>query len=614
MERVSAESLERVSALLARPSGFPSIPMRPRSRTARLALLLAVPASLVSASSSLGAQTVTVTTVEDVTDFGGARRVEDLPGPDGLVSFREAVLASNNTPGPQSVHFAIPQAGWWFSTEMAILKLENGVFLVTDDDTTLDFSTQTTFTGDTNPNGTEVGIYGLEANGWGTPAIIVRASRCTVRGLGWVSQRGASVAVWGGDDNRIVGCTTGTVELDPYPGTTTGNVIGGTDPADGNVIDFIDILCGADDNLVIGNRIRSVSVVGSQYCTLEYPTNNRIGGPTAAERNVITGAGSYSSEGFPTGRNVYVYWAQDTLVEGNYVGVEADGITRVPQVAPTGIGVDDSVDTTVRGNLVSGMRVVGRNHYAGQVFGQAIQVGAINQDGIGTVLEGNLVGTDATGTLPVLTRSGIVVNQATGRFEPHAVRIGGLAPGQGNTVAFTELNGIAVLGNIDDAEISGNSIHGNGLLGIELGSFPQGPDGVTPNDPGDADSGANGLQNFPTIESASTAFGTVAVRGLLGSEPFSSYRVELFASAECDPSGHGEGRSFLGSVLVSTDVNGDAAFEVTLSRAVEVGAAVTATATNVATSATSEFGPCTTVTGRGRSGGPKAGLAGRGLR
>jgi len=37
---------------------------------------------------------------------------------------------------------------------MAVLKLEDGAFVATDDETTIDFSTQTDFSGDTNPDGT----------------------------------------------------------------------------------------------------------------------------------------------------------------------------------------------------------------------------------------------------------------------------------------------------------------------------------------------------------------------------------------------------------------------------------------------------------------------------
>ena len=42
------------------------------------------------------------------------------------------------------------------------------------------------FTGDTNPNGSEVGIYGLEPNGAGSAAIYVNGNNCVMRGSGTV--------------------------------------------------------------------------------------------------------------------------------------------------------------------------------------------------------------------------------------------------------------------------------------------------------------------------------------------------------------------------------------------------------------------------------------------
>ena len=52
-----------------------------------------------------GATTVTVTTSTDVIDIDGATgTITDLPGPDGIVSFSEAMIATNNTPGGIPCH------------------------------------------------------------------------------------------------------------------------------------------------------------------------------------------------------------------------------------------------------------------------------------------------------------------------------------------------------------------------------------------------------------------------------------------------------------------------------------------------------------------------------
>jgi hypothetical protein len=546
-------------------------------------------ATLLLSTTALG-QTITVNTLEDISDFGGARQVGDLPGPDGLVSFREAVTAANNTPGPQTIAFAIPMDQWWLVDDMAVLKLEDGAFIVRDDQTTIDFSTQTDFTGDTNPHGREVGIYGLQSNGWGQPAIIVMASECEIRGLGNVWQRGSAVSIWSGQRNRVVGSVTAVIEIDPGSRDAAFNVIGGTEPGEGNVLTGVSITCGAHDNLVIGNTTGTVFVGASQYC--ESPSRNRIGGPTPEERNVINGYGEFAFEGQPIGEGVRVEWATDTLIEGNYIGITEDGSEAADQIGPIGVYVLDSTDTTVRRNVIAGLRTPGRNHFEGQLFGEAIRILALNRDNTGTVVEGNIIGADATGQHPIETLQGIVVSQLVSNRSTLRTTIGGVEPGRGNTVRFTERTGIRIDAFVRDAEISGNSISDNGLLGIDLRAVGDQP-GVTPNDDGDGDTGANGLQNFPVLDLAETTGSELRVVGSLNSRPERAYRVEFFANAECDPSGHGEGERFLGAIDVSTDGAGDAPFDARVPAAgVPAGAFVTATATDTDARATSEFSAC----------------------
>src|SRR5205085_522123 len=69
--------------------------------------------------------------------------------------------------------------------------------------------------------------------------------------------------------------------------------------------------------------------------------------------------------------------------------------------------------------------------------------------------------------------------------------------------------------------ILGNSIYGSGGLGIELREQTT---GVTLNDPGDTDTGANDLQNFPVITGVTRASGSTTITGTLSSEPNGTYR------------------------------------------------------------------------------------------
>jgi len=573
-----------------------------------LAALLATTASATAAG-----ETVTVTTLEDVVDVAASAQVGSLPGPDGVVSFREAVAAVNATPGAQTIVFAIPQSEFWLQTNVALLRLEFGAFVLTDDATTIDFSTQTANVGDTNPNGPEVGFYGLEPNGWGGAAIYVNGDNCVFRGLGAVFQRGYAIAL-GGNANRVVGCQiSGPLYAAVYVNggfngpPATGNVIGGTAPGDGNVLSGGN--CGvridgpATGNVVIGNTLSGpfwgVEVRSPTCCPGNEAVDNRIGGPTPAERNVIAGSGKYGEEGFPVGGQVTVQYSTGTIVEGNYIGVLADGQT-VPasQRGPVGVEVRSSPGTIVRDNVISGIRVVGSNHYAGQVFGIAVNVMG---DSGGTVLAGNLVGVGADGATPTSppNRAGVVASywSVDGMpVVPGPVRIGGQAPGEGNVIAHSELAGVRVDSQHKQVRVSGNSIDANGGLGIDLSAVVGGA-GVTPNDPGDADEGGNRLQNFPTLLTADLVGNQVHVVGTIETSPASTLTIELFASPACDPSGFGEGRQFLGTTTVVTDGAGNAAFDVTLPVAVAPGSSVTATATLEPSGATSEFSACVPVAG-----------------
>src|SRR5262249_9115185 len=127
--------------------------------------------------------------------------------------------------------------------------------------------------------------------------------------------------------------------------------------------------------------------------------------------------------------------------------------------------------------------------------------------------------------------------------------------------------------------VLGNSIFGNGGLGIDLGH-----DGVTANDPGDADTRPNGLQNVPVLHIVLLEGGDVVVPGTINSppgQPGTTFRIEFFASAARDPSGHGQGQLFLGYTSVTTDGGGNATFAAALPFAGAPGALISATATAV---------------------------------
>ena len=161
-----------------------------------------------------------------------------------------------------------------------------------------------------------------------------------------------------------------------------------------------------------------------------------------------------------------------------------------------------------------------------------------------------------------------------------------------NVIAFNGRSGIHVTGGTGNS-ITENSIHENEGLGIALFGA-----GVTPNDPdgSDNDEGPNNLQNFPVL-------GTVnedGIRGTLSGSGGRTFRLEFFASPECDPSGNGEGWVFIGSLECAdqTDeqcspANGDLTFNSPVPA--PEGEVITATATEFIgglPASTSEFSAC----------------------
>ncbi len=313
----------------------------------------------------------------------------------------------------------------------------------------------------------------------------------------------------------------------------------------------------ATGNAAAGNQ-RGVVLAGT--------TASTVGGTAAADRNVIVGN---TQEGIRNGSS-----SAGNTFAGNYVGIGANGSTALGN--GSGIAVNGS-----NGSII-GTAGVGNVIAASSGHGLTVS----EHD---AVVQYNRIGTDASGTLARGNASGGV------RVQASSVLIGGTS-GEGNTIANTTAGaGVSVTGSISNVSILGNAIHSNAGLGIDLGG-----DGLTANDAGDADTGANTLQNFPVLSSVTVAGSSIAVTGSLQSAASSDYRVEFFASSTADPSGNGEGRRYLGFANVSTNASGDATISAALVGTLSVGEVVSATATLTDSSfttlhSTSEFGPNVTV-------------------
>ena len=196
----------------------------------------------------------------------------------------------------------------------------------------------------------------------------------------------------------------------------------------------------------------------------------------------------------------------------------------------------------------------------------------VRDNGKATVIQGNSIGTNAAGALNLGNGSqGIYLAGGAAN-----TLIGGTVAAAANVIAFNNSDGIG-LGSSAGAgnAILRNSIYANTSQGIDLGA-----DGVTTNDVGDADTGANNLQNFPVLTSAVSAAGNTTITGTLNSNASTNYRIEFYSSPSADSSGYGEGQVFLGAASVTTNGSGDATINALLTGVtVSAGHFVSATAT-----------------------------------
>lgn len=315
--------------------------------------------------------------------------------------------------------------------------------------------------------------------------------------------------------------------------------------------------------------------------------------------NVISGNVSDAIEIQGTG-------ARKILVAGNYLGTDATGTKAL------GNGTDGvDIDAGASKNIVT-RNVISNNGETG-----------IEMNDEGTtknIVTSNFIGTDATGTMDMgNAEDGIIIfDGASGnivgdtksatsipskfknndtlsqsqkylmRNTPSLLNNDSLI-GKGNLINHNGGAGVLIADTISSGNtISRNSIYDNAGLGIDL-SNDSTRDGLTPNDNGDIDTGANNLQNYPVIGSISSTNNGTELTGKLNSLPKTSYKIEFFSSPNTKGSGADEGMNFLGSTNVRTDRNGDVNFEFTTDDAISNTEVVTATATNLKTGDTSEF-------------------------
>jgi uncharacterized repeat protein (TIGR01451 family) len=151
-----------------------------------------------------------------------------------------------------------------------------------------------------------------------------------------------------------------------------------------------------------------------------------------------------------------------------------------------------------------------------------------------------------------------------------------LSPGEGP-------DGFGTDDNIEAETYDDHEVNNSSIAHLQRGpSLDLGDDGSTPNDPGDLDDGPNGLQNYPVLASAVVESGRGTITGSLNSLANTAFRIEFYSSHAPDPSGFGPGERYLGSLVFTTNAQGDAPFMFTPTVVVFAGRFITSTATRIA--------------------------------
>jgi hypothetical protein len=366
----------------------------------------------------------------------------------------------------------------------------------------------------------------------------------------------------------------------------SANIIGGGDPGAGNVISGNDsvgvhiISTNSHDNIIQGNLIGtdasgSVLLGNTRFGIWIYDSpNNVIGGDLAGDGNVISANGAATSHPGAMGIFVQGNDANGNQIVGNKIGTDITGSIAMGN-SVLGIGIYNGSSNNIGGLTPGSGNLICANGFVGvRIYGQFAD---------NNMVQGNYIGTNSSGASDLGN-----VRHGVSLVDAKRTLVGGIGPGAGNIIAYNQWWGV-VVGNYEDHAygnyLRGNSIHSNGELGINL--LPGiSDDGVTPNDSLDADTGGNDLQNYPVLTSAASDVNTLS--GYLHSTPGSEFRLEFFRNSSADPSGYGEGETFIGSLSIMTDVYGDVDFNVLLPEEIHAGQFYTATATNP-DSSTSEF-------------------------
>jgi len=557
----------------------------------------------------------------------------------GAGSFRQAITDSNSTPGHDTINFSIGTGG---AVQIQPLSLLPTI----TDEVTIDATTQ--------PGYSNSPLIWLDGSKISTVAdgLLITAGNSTVSGLSITNfHRGAAIHLSTNGNNLITSNYLGVQPSGSDPPFQFWNIDGLVLDSDSNTIQN-NLLSGNDDagalinsshNSFTANRVGTNAAGSAANPNNLYGLKIRTGSDNTIAANTLSGN---SSNGLD------IRSAGSVLIQNNLIGLDASGSHPLPNHGD-GVFIRTSSNVTLSGNVISsnaadGLYIDGSSSILVQqntmgtdptgllssdssarsfantgsgveVFGDSSnitfdsnRIANNNIDGISLsvsstasniLIHANTIGTSTRGN----GSNGITVNSGSATIDSNFL-VGNALDGidltdssvvQNNTISQNAFNGISIFGNgnsiafntIDHNATAGiavyagvsNSIHANSFFSNAIIDIDLNGDGPTPNDSAGHD-GPNLFQNYPVLATATLSSSNLTISGALHSTPSQSFSLDFF-----------QGHTYLGSVTVLTDSNGDASFSATVAASVSGDSFISCTATD-SSGNTSEYSAAITMT------------------
>ncbi len=359
----------------------------------------------------------------------------------GSGSLRQAILDANANPGPDTIGFRIGAGGLQTirpTTELPVIA----------DPVVIDGTTQPGYAG--RPL---IELNGGLIPGLGVHGLVITAGNSTIRGLIVNGIEGIAILLRGQGDNHIAGNYIGTnaagdaAVLNRRSGVEielgSGNLIGGTRAEDRNVISgtyYYGVRIASPKNRVQGNFVGTDATGTRAIPNLDGVNigapNNFVGGTAPGAGNVISG-----------NRHGLLISGANNRAQGNFVGTDVTGTLSVRNEYG-GIELGYAPGTVIGGTEPGAGNLVSGNEGPGiWINGGDVRV------------EGNFVGTDVTGTERLSNgggiRSGPFVTETTliGGPQPGAGNL--ISGNRGDGILLDRSQNVRIQGNLIGTDITG---------------------------------------------------------------------------------------------------------------------------------------------------------------